>query len=140
MNVNANSMYDFKELLRKNGLRNTKLKRQIFSFLQSVNGPQDVNQIVCAIPSPHFVSIYRALDGMTKARILKRSSMKSRTVYELSDQFLPHHHHATCEECGRTSQIKSKMLEVELKRIASEQGLELTRHDFELYGVCQDCR
>ena len=60
-------------------------------------------------------------------------------LIELSDRFKQHHHHFVCNSCGREVGFHDERLEVLLKEITSAQRLQLTDHQVELAGLCQDC-
>jgi Fur family transcriptional regulator, ferric uptake regulator len=50
------------------------------------------------------------------------------------------HHHMVCTECGNSVEFFSQ----EVSRLEQEIGLKYrylpTRHTFQIYGICEDCR
>lgn len=117
----------------------SRLKTYIFSVLLQRDSPQTMQQIIDAVPGWHFVSVYRAMDTLHKAGVVKRLSRGFKTLYELGDSFYPHHHHATCEQCGISIEIKDNNLEAYFKQIAQQVGVQPLRHTFEIVGVCKQC-
>ena len=133
----AQANYDeFATTLKRNQMRSTTLRRQIFNFLAESNEPQSIQKIIQAVDDSHFVSVYRSLDALTRIGVLKRVPIGLKYKYELSESFKPHHHHVTCEQCGMSISIESSEVEDLMERITLEAGLRPTKHHFEAYGVC----
>ncbi len=125
----------FNTYLNKAGVRSSKTRRQIFAFLLKATEPLSIQHIIKAVDS-HFVSVYRSIDVLAKVGVIKRVPIGLKYKYELSDDFKPHHHHATCEKCGRTFTIASASVENVMNEVTRGAGLEPTRHYFEVYGIC----
>lgn len=130
----------FDDCLHRSGLRTTRTRRQIFLVLLSANKPLTIRQLVAVISDSHFVSIYRSVHLLTRAGCLKQVPVGLSSAFELSDIFKPHHHHATCEECGTTVEIHDAQIESVMKHIAHSVGFTVRTHHFELYGLCASCR
>ncbi len=116
------------------------LKRQIFELLKNSGEPLSMQQIISRITDHHFVSIYRSVDVLYKAGVVKQVSSGFKNLFELSDEFVPHHHHASCEICGRSLAIIDPELESLMDRLCRAAGLSPTTHQFELFGICSDCQ
>jgi Fur family ferric uptake transcriptional regulator len=50
------------------------------------------------------------------------------------------HHHMVCVECGSSVEFFSGEVENLEKEIGRKFGFATTRHTFQIYGVCEDCR
>jgi len=120
-------------------LRNTKAKQAVFTILLSASKPLSVQDIVQSAENVHYVSIYRAVDALQKAGIVRLVPQGFKNLFELSDLFQDHHHHATCDTCGKTNSIHSEDLERLMKNLSLQSGMKHTNHQFEIHGICNDC-
>jgi Fur family ferric uptake transcriptional regulator len=50
------------------------------------------------------------------------------------------HHHMVCTSCGSSVEFFSNEVEKLEQEIGHKYHYETTRHTFQIYGVCQDCR
>lgn len=125
--------------LRKHGYRMSSLKEQIFLVLQTAGKPLSIQQITKLIPEHHFVSIYRASEAMYKSSVISPVHKGYKKFFELGDNFMSHHHHATCEVCGVSTPVNDRKLENLMRALSKEVGLKPTRHTFELFGICVRC-
>ena len=129
-----------KQQLAKHHMRITHVRLEIFRKLHIANQPLSIQDIAKRIKTAHFVSVYRSVDSMSKAGILKLVPQGFKNLYELSDIFMPHHHHATCKVCGKTKEIHDDRIEVLMRNLAIGAGLKPTEHQFELFGICKSCQ
>jgi Fe2+ or Zn2+ uptake regulation protein len=137
---NTERKYDeFEKMLRFSNFRITQTKRRIFEVLLTANKPLSINEVYKQLPETHLVSVYRSVDVLLKARIVKFIPQGFKRLYELSDSFKAHHHHAVCELCGISKEIKNTEIEKIMDDICVENGLKPTKHHFEIFGICQNC-
>ena len=124
------------------GLRVTANRLAIFQVLAKADQPQSIQEIVqqTAVGSGHFTSIYRSVDVLTKAGILRHVPRGFKSLYELGETFRSHHHHLTCENCGQTIGLHSNRLESLMQELTIQAGFTPTNHHFELFGICPDCQ
>jgi Fe2+ or Zn2+ uptake regulation protein len=130
----------FEARLRENGLSLTAPRRAVFEVLNSSHNPLTIQEIVKQIDGVHYVSIYRTIDALSKHGLIKQVPIGFKNKFELSDDFKPHHHHATCEKCGVSVSIANPSIEQIMNRLTIDAGLKPTRHHFEVYGLCQKCQ
>ena len=131
----------FREELQNAGLRLTHNRQLIFETLARTNRPLTIQQIVQALDGQaHFTSVYRSGETLTQARLLREVPHGFKNYYELGEMFRPHHHHATCEHCGRSIAIDDPRIERLMRELTLRAGLMPTRHNFEMFGVCRECR
>ena len=50
------------------------------------------------------------------------------------------HHHMVCTECGSSVEFFSPEIDELEQEIGRKYQYETTRHTFQIYGVCEDCR
>ena len=126
------------ELLKKNHYSLTTPRKVVFEVLYSF-GLQTVQQLISRSKSIDRSSVYRALRVLEDVGAAHRVPQGFKYKVELSDAFLPHHHHIACTQCGRHSDIEQNKLEEILAQIAEENSYTLTSHKVELLGVCANC-
>ncbi len=85
-------------------------------------------------------SVYRNLEALEKAGLIRSSLIKWVRRYELGDTLAPHHHHITCIDCHKVTDFDSTKLERALEDAASDANYQLHGHAVELRGRCADCR
>lgn len=85
-------------------------------------------------------SIYRTVQLFEKIGIVHRVYVGWKYSIELADDFQPHHHHLTCNNCGKIITIHDyPELEEAIASFASRESFMLTSHQVELQGICSDC-
>jgi Fur family ferric uptake transcriptional regulator len=50
------------------------------------------------------------------------------------------HHHMVCTECGSSVEFFSPEVDALEQQIGRKYRYVTTRHTFQIYGVCEDCR
>ena len=63
-----------------------------------------------------------------------------KNYYELAEPFIPHHHHLYCINCQNAEPIQSQELEKLIDLIGKKHNFIVTKHHFELEGICEKCR
>ncbi|MGH9556856.1 MAG: Fur family transcriptional regulator [Terriglobales bacterium] len=125
--------------LKRNAERDTILR----TFLQAREPvcPEELHlQVRRRDPDIGFTTVYRTLKVLTQCGLaVKVGSPDGVSRYE-------HHynrrsrHHMVCTECGRSVEFFS----LEVGRVEREMGRKYryqpTRHAFEIYGLCEECR
>lgn len=138
MQVNVLQL-QFEKKVSEAGLRMTTTRRGIFDILSKAERPLEITEIVTRLPGVHFVSVYRSVDALRRAGLIKQLPYGFKNRFELSDAFLPHHHHATCDVCGTVYEINNGKIEQALRSVTNEVGFTSSRHHFEIYGTCRTC-
>lgn len=135
-----NQTNDFISVMKACKLRVTDARQELFEFLSKTQQPVTAAEITKNLQgSQHFVSVYRNIDALLKAGVVKQVPQGFKNRYELSDLFKPHHHHVTCESCGNSVSVEDPRVESLMKELTKEAGLMPTKHHFELYGICKNC-
>lgn len=131
----------FREEMLESDLRVTDNRLAIFRVLAESDRPLSIQEIVKLTASnSYFTSIYRSIEAMVQVGILRVVPRGFKNLYELGEAFRPHHHHATCEKCGRSIEIHDAQLEKVMNDLTIQVGFVPTKHHFELFGICQKCR
>ena len=130
----------FRKNMRDAGLRVTAVRLAIFYVLLNSSDPLSVKEIVSKVNNGHFVSVYRSINALHNARIIKLVPRGFKNLYELSDEYKPHHHHATCNKCGKSVSIHDNRLEELMMDLSRKSGIAATQHTLEIYGMCLRCQ
>lgn len=131
---------ELRERIKSSGMRMNKTKLSVFETLLTAGEPMSIQEIIQNVPNAHYVSVYRTVDALYKAGVVVRVPQGFKNLFELSDLFNNHHHHISCEKCGKFSRIDDKKIESMIEKISQDSGYESTNHHLELYGLCQNCR
>lgn len=87
-----------------------------------------------------LATIYRVLSQFEEAGLVIRHHFEDgHALFELEQG---HHDHIVCVKCGRIEEFFDKEIESRQRKIASENGFDLSKHTLVLYGECQnaDCK
>lgn len=127
-----------KKTLKKSGYSVTAPRQIVFDNL--LDGPISRARLADMISETmDRATVYRTLDLFEKIGIVNRIWHNFESRVELSEIFVPHHHHAVCQRCGKASDIVSSELEQELTRIAKKHNFLAVEHRLELSGYCENC-
>lgn len=127
------------QILKQNGLSVTRPRREVFLALYSF-GLQTMTQLISRCTLSDRASVYRVVRTLETIGVIKRVAIGFRYKLELSDSFLPHHHHISCVQCGKNCEIEQSSLEHLLTEIAENEQFTLTGHQLELSGICSSCK
>lgn len=129
----------FQATLKSSGHSSTSARRLVFDKL--AEGPiahaelaSELSRII------DRATTYRALDLFERLGIINRVHHRTTPRVELSEVFLPHHHHATCQRCGRVVDLADTGLETALSAMARKHDFLAVEHSVELTGYCSDCQ
>lgn len=125
--------------LKDNGYSFTAARRTVFAALQG-HEPQTMQEIVAASPGIDRASVYRIIALFEQLGIVQRLQIGWKYKLELTDPFSHHHHHFSCNRCGRVTELpEDHQLEARLWKLAKTNGLVVQDHQLELRGLCQSC-
>ena len=129
-----------KAVLSQHGYHSTKAREATFNLLLSPE-PQTMNQVLQkAHGQVDRVSVYRNVDLFEKLGIVKRIYTGWKYKLELTDAFLPHHHHLNCSNCGMTIDIEDEdHIDSFIEQVAAKFGFTPVSHQFEIEGYCKRC-
>src|SRR5881394_2137805 len=83
-------------------------------------------------------TIYRTLNKLVDAGLLRRIDIGPRMVYE-HDYGYPQHEHMVCQECGTMIEFQAPAIGHVLQEICKQHGFQSTGHTFVIRGVCGAC-
>ena len=83
-------------------------------------------------------TIYRFLDELVEAGLLRSMSLNGRAVYE-HDYGYPQHDHLYCEKCDKLIEFQSEELRELRKAVAALHNFRVKGHRLIINGVCEAC-
>lgn len=128
------------ETFEQHGFRLTKPRQQIFDILKNSEIPLTVGDIAKNCKNINRTSIYRTLIIFDRLKIINTIYIGWKNYYELAEPFIPHHHHLYCINCQNAEPIQPKELEKLVDYIGKKYNFIVTKHHFELEGICEKCR
>lgn len=128
----------------KIGARNTRQRSAVVDVLQDIDrfaSAQSIHRELCDRGQKvGLTTVYRTLQTLTEVGAVDAlNSDTGETLYRhcLTDR---HHHHLVCTNCGRSEEIEGGPVEQWAKETAENYGFELSEHDAEIFGVCENCQ
>ena len=130
--------HDIIGLLKRNGLKSTRTRKDCISYFSHVTGPIDA-QILIDTLKVNKTTIYRELATLLEKNIISEIDFgDGKKRYELTS--LSHHHHLICMKCKSVSEYTVKAdLSHEEKMIKKEHAFTVSRHMLEFFGICKSC-
>lgn len=137
-------MQTLKETLRKEGLRYTRQRQDIWNELRSSDEHRDAEEIFITLHKRGLrisrATVYRTIDVLVKNRLIDKLDIgDGRTRFEYNEKYT-HHDHLICTSCGKIIEFHSNDIENYQKQIAKEHKFQLIEHSHQLYGICEDCQ
>lgn len=140
--MSTDDINNFRQIITNNGYRLTTAREATFRLLVS-SEPQSIGEILVDAKRANVdrVSIYRNIKLFEKLGIVHRIYIGWKYKLELSDEFIEHHHHLSCLECGKVIDIEDeKHIDEFIDSVANKVGFVPRRHLFEVDGYCKDCQ
>ena len=134
---------EFKEYLRKNGLRITEQREAVLKKILNIKGHFEIEELVHKFKKENLnvsrATIYRTLNILKEMGIVNEViKYKNRTIYEVG--LREHHDHLICKNCGTIIEFHSEELEKIQEDICEKYKFLPEYHRLEIYGLCERCR
>lgn len=127
-------------VLAEHNYKNTRPRKEVFLTLYKASEPLANSAVISKTSTIDKVSVYRTLEIFEKIGIVRRTWNGFKSTVELSEHFVPHHHHAQCQSCGRRLAISSPKIERALQAAAEALEFHTKDHHVELIGLCKGCK
>ena len=113
--------------------------RDLLASLSEFRSAQQVHELLSRSERPvGLATVYRCLQTMADAGELDVIvGIEGEQSYRWCSG--GHHHHLVCRHCGKTVEVQTKTIEEWTRTIAEKYGFVDVVHNFELFGVCEDC-
>lgn len=131
------------EYLQSKGKRVTQQRLQLVDHVFKRHDHFDADELIASLGDlkergVSRATVYRTLDEMVEAGLLRAMSLSGRRVYEL-DYGYPQHDHLYCKECEKLIEFHSDEIKAICEAVAREQGFRVGGHRLIVTGTCSDC-
>ncbi len=83
-------------------------------------------------------TVYRNLNELVSIGKIKRIILKNGN--DKFDKTTSNHNHLYCEMCGKLIDVTYKINDADIRKIETETGFKITDCNFNIKGICTDCR
>ncbi len=134
----------FREYLssRPRAQRYTDQQRDMVKFIFSKHNHFDADQLVDEMKQTGFqvsrATIYRTLNKLVDAGLLRRLDIGPRMYYE-HDYGYPQHDHLVCEKCHKMVEFQYPDMEEVLRDVCRQHDFQMAGHSFVISGICGTC-
>lgn len=129
----------FKQRLKSQGFKLTPPRLAVYHYLQQHDSAA-MRDVIAGLQGSHDqASVYRAVALFKQLGIVQDIIISGRRLIELTDSFDSHHHHLTCQNCGRSVSVEDPELERRLHALATAHGITPITHQIEVSGLCFSC-
>ncbi|WP_024787730.1 MULTISPECIES: Fur family transcriptional regulator [unclassified Lebetimonas] len=143
-NFDYNKLLDeFKNILKKAGLKFTKQREIIFSTLYKNPNHLTAEDLYLVIKKQYpelnigIATVYRTLAMLEENSLISSIHCNNGKKFEIAKS---HHDHLICTSCGKIVEFHNDEIEKLQEKIAKENGFKLTNHILQLYGLCEECQ
>lgn len=134
----------FREYLasRPRRQRFTPQRRDMVRYIFSKHNHFDADELIDELKDAGFrvsrATVYRTLDKLVDAGLLRRINLGSRTVYE-HDYGYAQHDHLLCEKCGTMIEFQDPQIEKLISDVCQQNHFQYQGHTFVIRGMCAAC-
>lgn len=134
----------FREFLasRPRPLRFTEPQRDMVRYIFKKHNHFDADQLIEEIKREGLqvsrATVYRTLNKLVDAGLLRRLELGPRTYYE-HDYGYPQHEHLYCLKCHRVTEFQIPNMDDTLRDVCRQHQFQMEGHSLILRGVCADC-
>ncbi|MFZ9924686.1 MAG: Fur family transcriptional regulator [Ilumatobacteraceae bacterium] len=132
--------------LHGSGLKYTAGRRQLVDLLLQHGRPASVPELLKKRPRLTQSSMYRNLADLEQMEIIhKVSGNDDHARYELTEEFIGHHHHLICVRCGDIDDFvvtasTERALDGALVQAARAAKFTVSGHRLDALGICARCK
>jgi Fur family ferric uptake transcriptional regulator len=134
----------FEEYLQSRGKRITQQRRALVDFVFERHDHFDADELIDSLAGRRDVdkisrpTVYRTLNELVEAGLLRKMILGSRAVYE-HDYGYPQHDHLYCQKCDKLIEFSSDELQDLREAVAREHNFRVTGHRLIITGLCHEC-
>lgn len=133
----------FLRYLRHHGLHVTSARERIASSASAMDGHFTAGDLWAELRSEDgsiaLATVYRTLDLMVEAGVLRRLEFDQEAQYELA-MGRARHEHLVCETCGGVLEFCDPELDAQLAQAGADLGFQPHRHQLLIWGRCAPCQ
>ena len=129
---------DFKNALKKEGLKFTDQRYTVFKFLIDNNGHYDCDTIITKIYKKNKIKVsrattYRTLDMLVKYDFARKIILDDGIARYENKLDYTHHDHMICIDSGKIIEFTCQEIEDLQEKIAADMGYEIVKHVHQLF-------
>jgi Fur family peroxide stress response transcriptional regulator len=128
------------EAFRKNGFRATPQRIAIAQFVFNRKDHPTAEQVFDVVkrthPSISLSTVYNTLNSMKDVNMVQELAFGNTHRYDPNTSI---HVNLVCMNCGDIIDIENKTIEKEIDKISKRNGVSITGHRFDIYGICRKC-
>jgi Fur family ferric uptake transcriptional regulator len=134
----------FKELLKKENIKNTKHRNSVLEVMEITGQPITVEEIYLKLQekgvSISLSTVYRVLEVLWNKDIVLKMSFadNNKSLYEINNK--KHRHHVLCLKCRKILPVEGCPIGEYVKAIEQKFQFIISGHNLEFYGVCSACQ
>ena len=124
------------------GMRRTPQREAILRVLQGSDRPMTVDEIWGAMAQHRsgVPTVYRNLERFVQEGWAESILGQDQVMRFVRCRSAHHHHHLSCERCGRMVEVEVCGIEPSLAGMEQTSGFRITRHQLHVFGICPDCQ
>jgi Fur family ferric uptake transcriptional regulator len=144
VHVSLSPQERFEEYLQSRGKRITQQRRSLVDHIFERHDHFDADELIDTLGRRHAddkisrPTVYRTLNELVEAGLLRKMTLGGRAVYE-HDYGYPQHDHLYCQLCDKLIEFSSEELQELRDAVAREHNFRVTGHRLIITGVCQEC-
>jgi len=132
---------DFEEVCRKEGLKVTHQRLEVFKELLNSQDHPSVEKLyrrlLRKLPTISLDTVYRTLTTLEQHGLITRvQTQESQARYEGR---IDNHHHVICKKCGKITDFHWELLDAAALPDEIIKWGRIERKNITLHGLCQEC-
>ena len=133
----------YKDILKNDGLKNTKHRNSILNIIEKSPQPITAEQIYIELInkdiSINLSSVYRILNTLAEKTLIVKTNMTgdNKAMFEINK--FEHTHHLLCVVCKKIILVDECPFEEYEKKLKEKMGFNILGHKLEIFGVCKNC-
>ena len=142
--VSLSPLERFEEYLQSRGKRVTQQRKSLVQQVFKRHEHFDADDLIDEVGQEEKgkrisrSTIYRTLQELVEAGLLREMNIRGRSVYE-HDYGYPQHDHLHCEKCNKLIEFRNDAIQEQIANIAKEHNFRYTGQRLIINGVCSDC-
>jgi len=134
----------FDRHLKRIGLKHTEQRDTILRTFIETRDHLSTDELYRLVrqrdPKIGITTVYRTLKLLTECGLASEVSFHDGVVRYEHQVNRRSHHHMVCTQCGSSVEFFSPEVDKLEQEIGRKHKFHTTRHTFQIWGVCEDCR
>lgn len=123
-------------------MRYSKQRQEVLNVVMASNDHPDAKMVYErvkeVIPKISLGTVYRNLNDLVNLNEIKRISIKDGN--DRFDKTICNHNHVYCIICRKVMDVNYTISNEDLKKIEKQTGFKITNSNFNIKGICNNCR